>query len=322
MLIAGLVFGAVFLIAVLVLMATGSAEAETSKRTIGRLNVALASSHIASHEDVLDLRKSETLSAIPFLNRMLSRLELSSYLRNLLAQADSDWTPGTVVLLVIAVWLAAVLLLSLKISPLILAALVALIPAAAPIWYLSHKREKRFQKFEEGLPAALDLMVTGMRAGHSIVSALELVGRDSPYPIGHEFRLCFDEQNYGLELRDALENLAVRIPLSDLKIIITAILVQKETGGNLAEVLDKCAYLIRDRFRLKREIRIKTAQGRLTGWILSLLPPGLGLLLYLVHPEVISLLWKRPAGVKLLWIGSALTVTGTLIIRKIVRIRV
>jgi len=107
-----------------------------------------------------------------------------------------------------------------------------------------------------------------------------------------------------------------------LKIIITAILVQKETGGNLAEVLDKCAHLIRDRFRLKREIRIKTAQGRLTGWILSLLPPGLGLLLYLVHPEVISLLWKRPTGVKLLWIGSGMTITGSLIIRKIVRIRV
>jgi tight adherence protein B len=227
-----------------------------------------------------------------------------------------------VVLLVVAIWLASLFLITLKVNMLIAAAFLALIPAAAPIGYLVRKRDKRFQKFEEGLPAALDLMVSGMRAGHSIVSALELVGRDSPYPIGHEFRLCFDEQNYGLELRDALNNLSERIPLPDLRIIITAILVQKETGGNLAEVLDKCAFLIRDRFRLRREIRIKTAQGRLTGWILSLLPPALGVLLFLVHPEVISLLWSRPAGVKLLWIGSGMTVTGALVIRKIVRIRV
>jgi tight adherence protein B len=197
-----------------------------------------------------------------------------------------------------------------------------LIPAFAPIGYLRFARDRRFRKFEEGLPAALDLMVSGLRAGHSIVSALELVGRDSPDPIGKEFRLCFDEQNYGLELRDALENLSARMPVPDVRIIMTAILVQKETGGNLAEVLDKCAVLIRDRFRLKREIRIKTAQGRLTGWILSMLPPGLGFLLWLVHPEVISLLWLRPMGVKLLWTGAIMTLVGALLIRKIVRIRV
>ncbi|MFL6416619.1 MAG: type II secretion system F family protein [Bryobacteraceae bacterium] len=322
MLLAGLVFGAVFLIAVLIMIATGSAEAEASKRTMGRLNVALASSDAASPEETLDFRKREMLSAIPLLNRLLTKLELSRHIRKLLARADSDWTPGTVVLLVVAIWLAAVFLLTLKISSIAVACLIALVPAASPIIFLVRKRDKRFRKFEEGLPAALDLMVTGLRAGHSIVSALDLVGRDSPYPIGHEFRICFEEQNFGLELRDALTNLADRIPLSDVKIIVTAILVQKETGGNLAEVLDKCAHLIRDRFRLKREIRIKTAQGRLTGWILSLLPPGLGFLLYLVHPEVISLLWSRPSGVKLLWIGSGMTITGALIISRIVRIKV
>lgn len=282
---------------------------------------ASASEHVL-HDDVLDVRKQEKLSAIPLLNRLLARMELNSSVRDLLAQADSDWTPGTVVLLVVAVWLASLLLITLKVNSVVLAAFLALLPAAAPIGYLLRKRDKRFQKFEEGLPAALDLMVSGMRAGHSIVSALELVGREAPYPIGHEFRLCFDEQNYGLELRDALNNLSARIPLPDLRIMTTAILVQKETGGNLAEVLDKCAHLIRDRFRLKREIRIKTTQGRLTGWILSLLPPGLGLLLYFVHPEVISLLWTRPEGVKLLWIGSGMTITGALVIRRIVRIRV
>ena len=203
-----------------------------------------------------------------------------------------------------------------------LAFVIGLVPAAIPVAYLMKKRDRRFAKFEEGLPAALDLMVSGLRAGHSLVSAIELVARDSPDPIGKEFRMCFEEQNYGLELRDALDHLSSRVPLQDLRIIITAILVQKETGGNLAEVLDKCAHLIRDRFRLRKEIRIRTAQGRLTGWILSLLPPSLGLLLFLVHPEVISLLWQRPIGVKLLWTGAAMTIIGALLIRKIVQIRV
>jgi tight adherence protein B len=317
-----LVFFVSFLLIALVLTALSASQAETAKKTVSRLNVAVGASERAEKDEIIDVRKREKLSAIPVLNKLLANMELGSRLRKLLAQADSTWTPGMVVLLTVAIWLGSVFLITLKINSLLVACLLALIPAAAPIGYLRFARERRFRKFEEGLPAALDLMVSGLRAGHSIVSALELVGRDSPDPIGKEFRLCFDEQNYGLELRDALENLAKRMPLPDVQLIKTAILVQKETGGNLAEVLEKCAHLIRERFRLKREIRIKTAQGRLTGWILSLLPPGLGLLLYLVHPEVISLLWLRPMGVKLLWTGTIMTVTGALIIRKIVRIRV
>ncbi len=316
------VFICVFLVAGLVLAATGSARAETAKRTLGRLDAVLASRNPASPEETIQVRKLELLSGIPLLHRVLVRLELGNRLRTLLMQVESTWTPGTVVLLTFGLWLATVWAVTFKTNSLVFAFLLGLIPAAAPIFYLLQKKERRFLKFEEELPPALDLMVSGLRAGHSLVSALELVGRESPDPIGKEFRLCFDEQNYGLELRDALENMAIRVPLSDVRIITTAILVQKETGGNLAEVLDKCAHLIRERFRLKREIRIRTAQGRLTGWILSLLPLGLGLLLFFAHPEVISLLWNRPAGVKLLWTGALMTITGALVIRKIVRVRV
>lgn len=322
MALAVIVFLAVFLIAALVIAASGAAKAEAAKQTLGRLNVAIASSGPVLHEGPIDVRKREKLSAIPLLNRLLTHMELGGRLRKLLAQADSTWTPGTVVLLIFALWLMTIAIVTFETNFLPLAFLFGLIPAAAPIVYLLQKRNRRFRKFEEGLPAALDLMVSAMRAGHSIVSAIELVARDSPDPVGKEFRTSFDEQNYGLELRDALENLVKRVPIPDVRIVVTAILVQKETGGNLAEVLDKVAALIRDRFRLKREIRTKTAQGRLTGWILSLLPPFLGLLLFFVHPEVISLLWKRPVGVKLLWIGSSMTICGALVIRKIVNIRV
>jgi tight adherence protein B len=317
-----LVFLSVFVVAALLLIAAGSSRAETAKQTMGRLNVAISPHGPSIKDDVLDVRKREILSAIPLLNRLLARMELGNRLRKLIAQADSAWTPGTVVLLTMALWMGTVFIATLRISSLSFAFLLGLIPAMMPIVYLRLARDRRFRKFEEGLPAALDLMVAGLRAGNSIVSALDLVGRESPDPVGKEFRLCFEEQNYGLELREALENLSARIPLPDVRIIMTAILVQKETGGNLAEVLDKCAHLIRDRFRLKREIRTKTAQGRLTGWILSLLPPGLGFLLWLVQPDVISLLWRKPAGVQLLWAGSIMTVVGALLIRKIVRIRV
>jgi tight adherence protein B len=143
-----------------------------------------------------------------------------------------------------------------------------------------------------------------------------------PDPIGREFRICFDEQNYGLELRAAMHNLTRRVPIQDIRIVTTAILIQKETGGNLAEVLDRCGHVIRERFRLKKEIRIRTAQGRLTGIILTLLPVILGFLMFLVNPDHMSLLWKHPLGVKMLYASGVMTIVGGLIIRKIVRIRV
>jgi tight adherence protein B len=151
---------------------------------------------------------------------------------------------------------------------------------------------------------------------------LGLAGREMQPPVGPEFRICFDEQNYGLDLRVALENLATRMPIQDVRFLMTAVLIQRETGGNLAEVLEKCATLIRERFRLKKEIRVKTAQGRLTGWILSVLPLALGGLLFLIKPEVISLLWKRPIGVKMLYAGGMMIASGAIIIRRIVNIRV
>jgi tight adherence protein B len=165
-------------------------------------------------------------------------------------------------------------------------------------------------------------MVSGLRAGHSLVAALRLVAYESPEPISSEFRICFDEQNYGLELRTAMENLVSRVPLQDLRIVVTAILIQKDSGGNLAEVLDKASYVIRERFKLKRQVRVHTAQGRLTGWILSFLPIALGIALYLLNPQTMSLLWTRPIGVKLLIASGVMTITGSLIIRKIVNMDV
>jgi tight adherence protein B len=165
-------------------------------------------------------------------------------------------------------------------------------------------------------------MVSGLRAGHSLNAALGLVAREAPDPIGMEFRTCFEEQNYGLELRTAMDNLVTRMPLQDLRIVSTAILIQKESGGNLAEVLDKAAQVIRERFRLRRQVRVHTAQGRMTGWVLSFLPLVLGFALYLVNPKTMSTLWTNPVGLKLVYVASGMMVLGALVIRKIVNMEV
>jgi tight adherence protein B len=165
-------------------------------------------------------------------------------------------------------------------------------------------------------------MVSGLRAGHSLIAAMGLVGREVPDPVGAEFRICFEEQNYGLELKSAIENLIDRVPMQDLRIVATAIMIQKESGGNLAEVLDKTSYVIRERFRLKRQIRTHTAQGRLTGWILSLLPVVLGIALFTVNPTMMSILWTRDIGIKLLWTSGCMTLIGGFIIRQIVNMEV
>jgi tight adherence protein B len=199
---------------------------------------------------------------------------------------------------------------------------IGLIVGYAPFLFVRYRRQSRFDQFEQGLPEALDLMVSGLRAGHSLIASLRLVSNESPDPIGSEFRICFEEQNYGLELRTAMENLITRMPLQDLRIVVTAILIQKESGGNLAEVLEKGANLIRERFKLKRQVRVHTAQGRLTGWILSFLPLCLGIALYMIDPKTVSLLWTRQIGRDMLATATVMTFVGAMIIRKIVNMEV
>jgi tight adherence protein B len=182
------------------------------------------------------------------------------------------------------------------------------------------KRRKRLDRFQEVLPEALDLMVNAIRAGHSLIAAMGSVARECVDPVGCEFKTCFEEQNYGLELKTALDNMINRVPLQDLRIVATAIMIQKESGGNLAEVLDKTSHVIRERFRLKRQVATHTAQGRMTGWVLTLLPVVLGVALYAVNPTMMSILWTTAIGVKLLWVSGCMIVVGGLIIRKVVNV--
>src|ERR1035437_6262558 len=317
-----LVFLGVLAVATPLLLASGKTSSRQAKQVQATLESALANDQPKSAEKIINFRKSELLSAVPWLNKTLQKMDVAPRLRSLLNQANLKWTAGTLILLSLACFAAPAYLIDLRTDSLVFALLAGLVVGFAPFAYVLFMRSKRFGKFEKGLPDALELMVGALRVGHSFSAALGLVTRECADPIGSEFRICFDEQNFGLELRTALENLITRVPLQDLRIVVTAILIQKESGGNLAEVLEKTAYVIRQRFRLKRQIMVHTAQGRLTGWILTFLPLVLGVALYLISPDTISILWKRAIGIKLLYAASAMTIVGALIIRKIVNMEV
>jgi tight adherence protein B len=316
-----IVFVAVFAVSTLLLTVKTNASKQT-EQTMTVLQAALVTGKRTQADQIVDIRKEELFSALPLLNRWLLKLELAPRLRMLLYQANVNWTAGGLILMSIASFVIPGYLIYLRTGAGIFSLLLGLLLGAAPLVYVLSKRKQRFDKFEQGLPETLDLMVSALRAGHSLVSALDLAASEAPDPIGTEFRICFDEQNYGLELKTAMSNLAERVPLQDLKIVITAILIQKESGGNLAEVFDKAAYVIRERFRLRRQVRVHTAQGRLTGWILSFLPVFLGIGLYMINPAGMSILWTRPIGIKLLYTSGTMTIIGALIIRKIVRMDV
>ena len=249
-------------------------------------------------------------------------MKLAPKLRLLLHQSDLKWTAGGVLLMTVAGFVLTSYVIYYRTSAWIPALAGGLAAGYGPLMFVKFKRNQRFAKFEQGLPEALDMMVSALRAGHSLVAALRLVAFEASDPIGPEFRVCFEEQNYGLDLRTAMDNLVTRVPLQDLRIVETAILIQRESGGNLAEVLEKTSYIIRERFRLKQQVRIHTAQGRLTGLILSFLPVILGFGMYLLNPETMSVLWTRPLGIKMLYTSAAMTAVGTFIIHKIVDMEV
>ncbi|HLW52775.1 MAG TPA: type II secretion system F family protein [Candidatus Angelobacter sp.] len=283
-------------------------------------NVSLGSE--PSGERPIDILKKVTFSDIPFLDSIFRSYSLTRNLRELLVQANSSWTVGRLIATMLLVFVLAAWISGIWIPILILRLVVALLLAAVPYVIVRFQKAKRFKAFDNALPDAIDLMSRGLRAGHSVSSVIEIVGKEIQDPVGPEFRKAFEQQNFGLPFRDSLEDLARRIPIADLQFVVTAILVQKDSGGNLAEVLDKAAVVIRERLRLKGELAIYTAQGRLTGWILGILPFIMFVLIGLVNPNYTTILIHDELGQKLVLVGLGLMGLGFYIIRKIVDIKV
>ena len=240
----------------------------------------------------------------------------------LIKQAGKNWSFGSFTLFSLIAGLAAYGLASLfNVSSVFSIALAAAV-ALAPYVYLSIVREVRFSKFSDLLPEAVDLMSRGLRAGHSIQAVLEMVGNEIADPVGIEFRALHKEQTLGLPLRDAMADLVDRAPVDDMRFLATAILLQKESGGNLAQILDKTAAVIRERARLRGQLRIYTAQGRITGWILGAAPFFMFGLLNLVKHDYEMTLFRDSLGLKMVYFGLGMMVIGILAIRKIIDIKV
>lgn len=273
-------------------------------------------------QEAPDLLLRITYSDIALLDALFRNMSFTRKLRAQISEADSSWTVGrllaaTLLIFAVAAWLGSLLIPSLALQLILAAAL-----ASGPYVSIRVQRQVRFRKFEETLPDAIDLMSRALRAGHSVAAAIEMVSQEVAEPARSEFRKVFEQQNFGLPFREALEDLARRVPLPDWQFVVTAILVQKETGGNLAEILDKTGFVIRERGRLKGQLRIHTAQGRLTGWILGLLPFIMFVLLTLVNPKYTRVLIEDPLGQKLVIVGIALMALGFYVIRRIVDIKV
>ncbi len=266
--------------------------------------------------------KTTRLSQLDWVDDCLQQLGIAHRIQLLIAQAESSWTVPGVLAGTAALAAFGYVLAFYELPNWYVDALVALVLAALPYGVLRFQRTRRLREFNRHLPEAIDLMSRALRAGHSLPAAIEIVGEECPEPVRSEFREVYRQQNFGLPAREALLQLAQRIPLPELNFVVTAMLLQKETGGNLVEILDRTTAVIRERLRIQGEIRIYTAQGRLTGWILSLLPIAMFFLLSLANRGYTRVLLDEPMGRKMVYTGLVLMLLGGLIIRKIVDVKV
>ena len=285
----------------------------------------LATVHQATERqptEELALLRDELMSEIPALDRILQRSPRVTRLRRLLQQANMKVRAGNFLLIcVFSACLFGMLLLVIS-----RVTMFAWVGAAGglmlPFVFASYKRQKRFQQFEELFPEAIDTLARAVRAGHAFTTALELIASEMAEPVSGEFRKLFEEQKFGLPVRDALLNLAERVPIVDVKFFVTAVMLQRETGGNLAEILDNLSYVIRERFKIQRQVRVYTAQGRLTMLLLMALPPIIVVIMEVMNPEFIKPLFSDPIGHLLIVIGVILQTIGFFLIRKIIKIQV
>ena len=268
------------------------------------------------------LLRDEQLSQIPALDTLLRRSARVSAMQEALLQAGMKIRAGNfLVVCLLCGGLAGFAAFVWTGNPAVAWAGL-LIGAFLPYSFVSYRRQKRFEKIEELFPEAIDTLARAVRAGHAFTTALEMISNEVSEPLAGEFRQLFEEQKFGMPVRDALTNLTERVPLVDIKFFVTAVMLQRETGGNLAEILDNLSYVIRERFKIQRQVRVYTAQGRLTMALLMGMPPIIVTIMLTLNPAFIRPLFTDPIGHTLLVAGIALQTVGYFVIRKIIRIQV
>jgi len=317
---------AVLLFAAVILMIEGAwlwwsgAHGGAARRIARRLRMMAASGNGGSER--VDILKRRAYSRYPALEKQLRRIGRLALLDRLLLQAGVSWSVAQFLGASLAALAAGLLVPRMLYMPFLPGVGVLALLVAAPWLMLMRTRGARLRKLEEQLPEAADFLGRALRAGHSFANVMQMVGEEMPEPIAGEFKFAYEEINYGVPMNEALHNLALRVPLTDLRYLVIAVLIQRESGGNLAEVFSNISRLIRARLKLLAQVRVMSAEGRMSAWVLGVLPLGVTGLMTLTNPAYISVLWTDPIGVKLMWYALAAAAGGVLWMRKVIRIRV
>ena len=266
------------------------------------------------------IRDVERLSNVGAVQAVLARAEgFTKPVQTLIDQSGVKMTVGSFVLLSGCVALGGFMVMHMLLGRLVMSLLATGLGCVPYLW-LKRARAVRTWKFEEQFPESIDLISRALKAGHTFQTGLSIVADEVEEPVRSEFRLLYERQNFGMPLADALRAFAERIPVLDAKFFATAVLTQRDAGGNLAEVLDNLSAVIRERFKVKRQVRVLSAHGRITGWVLAGLPPVLALVFTIVQPKHIMTLVEDPLGMQMIYVAIVLQVVGTLIMRKIINI--
>ena len=269
------------------------------------------------------LLKQRMLGEVPAFERLLLGMSRAQRLDRFILQAGLDWTVSRLIFTCAATASVLFVFVLTGLNQSVwLSLLAGAASAAVPLLYVSRKRNSRLNKFERQLPEALDLITRALRSGHAFPTALQMVGEEVAEPIAGEFRIVHDEVNFGVSLQQALTNLSARIPLTDLRYFIVAVLIQRDAGGNLTELLGNLSRLIRERLKLMSRVKVLSSEGRMSAWVLGVMPFALAGIMNLANPEFMSTLWTDPIGITIIKYMLILMAVGVLILRKIIQIRV
>jgi tight adherence protein B len=318
LMVSSLVFIAVILVVEGVYIIWRSQRGTEARRVQQRLDL-LAGTHQDETQRILKQAKLSDLSA---LERLLGNMQVAHKLQRFLAQAGLSWTVARLALSSLAAALLVFTALAFAHQPLSIRTLVAVAVGALPLAYVTRLRHQRLRKLGQQLPEALELITRALRAGHAFTSGLQMLSEEMSEPIAGEFRIVHEQVKFGLSLQQALNNLCERVPLTDLRYFVVAVMIQRQSGGNLTEVLGNLSKLIRERLKLLGRVKVLSSEGRLSAWVLAVLPFAIGALLNLVNPEFMSPLWTDPIGIAIVKTLVVMMVLGILILVKIIKIRV
>ncbi|MCB1916430.1 MAG: type II secretion system F family protein [Rhodocyclaceae bacterium] len=315
-----LVFVAVYAASEAIYLWWHATRSPEKQRMEKRLRMISAGGTVGSGE--MSVLKRRLTSNGPALDRLIGLLPRLSRIDRFLVQSGAEWSLPNYLLYTASFASVGFFGSLLSGQPTAVAAMIAVAAGMVPTLYLAHRRGQRLKRFESLLPEALDLIGRSLRAGHALPSALQMAGTEMPDPVGEEFRQTFDEINFGISAQDALQNLARRVPSTDLGFFVIAVLIQRESGGDLSEILSNISGIIRERLKLFGKVRALSAEGRFSGIVLMLLPFATAALLYLIDPEFMSLLWTDSTGIAFMKGGLLFMVIGAVWMSRIVRIRV